>query len=136
MQVTFDNPGGVPAPAGSYSHVARVQVGDAIFLYLSGQIAQDGEGNIVGGADMGAQAAYIHENIRTILAAHGATMADVIKMSTYVTDMGQVGPIRDLRARYFSEPFPTSTLVEVSRLAREGWLVEIEVVAAIPVAAR
>jgi enamine deaminase RidA (YjgF/YER057c/UK114 family) len=131
MQIRLENPPGVPAPAGSYSHVARVEVGNAVFLYLSGQVAQDHGGNVVGAGDMGAQAAFIHENIQAILAAHGATMSNVIKMNTYVTDMKQVGTIRAQRSAYFSAPFPTSTLVEVSALAHPDWLVEIEVTAVI-----
>ncbi len=131
MQVTFDNPETVPPPVGTYSHVARVEVGDAVFLYLSGQVAQDSDGNVVGVGDMHSQAVAVYNNIRAILEVHGATTADVIKMNTYVTDMNQLGPIRSLRATYFKAPYPASTLVAVSQLAHPDWLLEIEVVAVI-----
>lgn len=131
MHVTFDNPQGVPAPVGAYSHVARVEIGDTVFLYLSGQIAQDDEGNVVGVGDLHAQAVCVHDTIKTILATHGATMADVIKINTYITDMSQLATIRSLRTTYFTAPYPTSTLVEVSQLVHPDWLIEMEVVAVI-----
>jgi 2-iminobutanoate/2-iminopropanoate deaminase len=131
MKVTFDNPVGVSAPVGKYSHVARVEVGDAVFLYVSGQVAQDNDGNLVGEGDMYAQGVFVHESIKAILEAHGATMADVIKLNAFITDMAQVEPIRTLRSTYFNDPYPASTLVEVSRLAKEGWMVEIEAIAVI-----
>lgn len=131
MQLTFDNPATVPAPVGSYSHVARVEVGDAIFLYLSGQVAQDHEGNVVGVGDLYAQAVCIHDTIKSILESQGATMADVIKITTFITDMSHLASIRALRTAYFNAPYPASTLVEVSRLVHPDWLLEIEAVAVI-----
>lgn len=131
MQVTFDNPSTVPAPVGTYSHIARVEVGDAVFLYLSGQVAQDHDGNVVGVGDMHTQAVRVYETIKAILEAHGATMANIIKIVNYVTDVSQLASIRALRATYFNAPYPVSTLIEVSRLAHPDWLIEIEVVAVI-----
>ena len=78
--VIFDNPATVPAPAGQYSHVARAELGDTTILQLSGQAAIDADGKIVGGNDMAAQAEYIMDNITAILAAHGATLADVVNI--------------------------------------------------------
>jgi 2-iminobutanoate/2-iminopropanoate deaminase len=78
--VMFDNPAAVPAPAGQYSHVAFAELGDETILQLSGQAAIDANGKIVGGNDMGAQAEYIMDNITAILAAHGATLADVVNI--------------------------------------------------------
>jgi 2-iminobutanoate/2-iminopropanoate deaminase len=70
--VIFDNPATVPTPAGGYSHVARFELGDRTLLQLSGQVAIDADGKIVGGDDMAAQADFIMDNITAILAAHGA----------------------------------------------------------------
>ncbi len=131
MNVTFDNPQDVPAPVGAYSHVARVEVGDAVFLYLSGQVAQDHEGNVVGVGDMYAQAVCVHDTIQAILGVHGATMSDVIKISTFVTDMSQLASIRGLRTTYFTAPYPASTLVAVSALVHPDWLIEMEAVAVV-----
>jgi 2-iminobutanoate/2-iminopropanoate deaminase len=81
IMVIFDNPATVPAPAGQYSHVARAELGDKTILHLSGQAAIDADGKIVGGNDMGAQAEYIMDNITAILAAHGATLGDVMNIA-------------------------------------------------------
>lgn len=80
--VIFDNPATVPAPAGGYSHVARVELGDRTLLQLSGQVAIDADRKIVGGNDMAAQADFIMDNITAILAAHGASLADVVNIRT------------------------------------------------------
>lgn len=88
--VIFDNPATVPTPAGGYSHVARVELGDRTLLQLSGQVAIDADGKIVGGNDMTAQADFIMDNITAILAAHGASLADVVNIRTFLTDMGHL----------------------------------------------
>ena len=67
--VIFDNPATVPAPFGQYSHVARVELGDRTLLQLSGQVAIDADGKVVGN-DMASQAEYIMDRITAILAAH------------------------------------------------------------------
>jgi 2-iminobutanoate/2-iminopropanoate deaminase len=80
---------------------------------------------------MYAQAVCVHDNIKSILEAHGATMSDVIKISTFVTDMSQLASIRGLRTTYFSAPYPASTLVAVSALVHPDWLIEMEAVAVV-----
>jgi 2-iminobutanoate/2-iminopropanoate deaminase len=129
----FDNPAGVPAPPpGRYSHLARVDLGNKTLLLLSGQIAVDESGSLVGKGDMTAQANYIFNQIGTMLAAHGATFADVVNVRTYLTDMDQIaeyGAAR--RPRFNKDAMPTSTTVEVSRLFVDGALIEIEVTAVV-----
>lgn len=126
--VIFDNPATVPAPAGRYSHVARVELGDRTFLQLSGQVAIDADGKIVGN-DMSTQAEYIMDHINAILAAHGATLADVVNVRTFVTDMSQLPEYGKVRAARFTGTPPTVTTVEVSRLFVPGALLEVEVLA-------
>jgi 2-iminobutanoate/2-iminopropanoate deaminase len=127
--ITFDNPATVPAPFGRYSHVARAEVGGKTILQVSGQVAIDGDGKIVGGNDMAAQAEYIMDNITAILAAQGATLADVVNIRTYVTDMDQLPEYGKVRAARFTGTPPTVTTVEVSRLFVPGALLEVEVLA-------
>ena len=127
--VIFDNPATVPVPAGAYSHVARVELGDRTLLQLSGQVAIDADGMIVGGDDMAAQADFIMDNITAILAAHGASLADVVNVRTFVTDMGRLGEFGKVRAARFTGTPPTITTVEVSRLWVPGALLEVEVLA-------
>src|SRR5580704_11496591 len=129
IMVIFDNPATVPAPAGQYSHLARAELADKTILQLSGQAAIDADGSIVGGNDMAAQAEYIMDNITAILAAHGATLADVVNIRAYLTDMSQLPEYGKVRAARFTGTPPTVTTVEVSRLFVPGALLEVEVLA-------
>jgi enamine deaminase RidA (YjgF/YER057c/UK114 family) len=126
------NPATVPAPAGNYSHLVRLEVGDAVLLFLSGQVALDEAGNLVGEGDMTRQTEHVYDIIGKLLASAGAGFDDVVKLTTYLTDISQVGAHREVRVRYLPAEPPASTLVEVSRLIRPGLLVEIDVVAAVP----
>jgi enamine deaminase RidA (YjgF/YER057c/UK114 family) len=125
IMVIFDNLATVPAPAGGYSHVARVELGERTLLQLSGEVAIDGDRNIVGGDDMTAQAEFIMDNITAILAAHGASLADVVN----VTDMSRLAEFGKVRAARFTGTPPTIMTVEVSRLWVPGALLEVEVLA-------
>jgi enamine deaminase RidA (YjgF/YER057c/UK114 family) len=128
------NPPELPRPTG-YTHVVEV-TGLVKTIYIAGQVAADKDGNVVGGTDMKAQAEQVFKNLQTALAAAGATFADVVKMNTYATDLTNVQAIRDVRARYFGDVAPASTLVQVVRLARPEYLLEIEVVAVVPPSAQ
>ena len=112
-----------------YSHVVVVEARKTIFV--SGQLARDAKGEIVGKGDMRAQIRQTGENIRAALAAAGATLNDVVKTNTYVTDIEEFFKHTDVRMEYFAA-LPTSTTVEVRRLAHPDLLVEIEVVAMLP----
>jgi enamine deaminase RidA (YjgF/YER057c/UK114 family) len=127
--IIFDNPATVPAPTGQYSHVACVELGGKTILQLSGQVAIDADRNVVGN-DMTTQADFIMDNISSILAAHGATLADVVNLRTYLIDMSQLPDYGKVRAARFTKP-PTITTVEVSRLFVPGALLEVEALAVI-----
>src|SRR5580704_14638712 len=126
--IIFDNPVTVPAPGGQYSHVARVELGGKTILQLSGQVAIDADRKIVGN-DMTTQADFIMDNITAILAAYGATLADVVNVRTYLTDMSQLPDYGKVRSARFTAAPPTITTVEVSRLWVPGALLEVEVLA-------
>ncbi|HEX6473244.1 MAG TPA: RidA family protein [Streptosporangiaceae bacterium] len=134
MRKIIDNPAGVPAPPpGRYSHVARLEIGDAVILMLSGQVAVDDDMNVVAPGDMGAQAERIFDIIGTLLAAHGASFADVVNIRSFVTDLSQLAAYAQARAKYLpADELPTSTTVEVSRLFLPGAVLEVEVTAALP----
>lgn len=112
-----------------YSHVVVVEARKTIFV--SGQLARDAKGEVVGKGDMRAQIRQTGENIKAALAAAGATLNDVVKTNTYVTDIEEFFKHTDVRMEYFGA-LPTSTTVEVRRLAHPDLLVEIEVVAMLP----
>ena len=110
-----------------YSHVVTVEGRRMIFV--AGQLARDRSGNVVGKGDMRGQIRQVGENIKAALASAGATLADVVKSNTYVTDMDEYFRHVDVRMEYLGPAMPTSTTVEVRRLAHPDFLVEIEVVA-------
>lgn len=126
----FLNPSDLAAPTG-YTHVVEVPAGGRT-LYLSGQIALDAKGKLVGRGDFGAQARQVFANIDTALKAAGADFSDVVRLDFYVTDMTQLGALREARDRYIDTRHPpASTLVEVSRLSRDGLLLEVEATAVV-----
>ncbi|MFH0132537.1 RidA family protein [Variovorax sp. VaC1] len=120
------NPPTLHTPTG-YSHVVEVVARRT--LYVSGQIALDAEGRLVGPDDLHAQTTQVFENLRTALAASEAGLRDVVKLTVFVTDMSRLAAFREARDRFFSAPLPACSLMEVSRLARPDLLIEIEAVA-------
>lgn len=126
------SPATLPPPVG-YSHVAKVNQGTLI--YLAGQVSSDASGKLVGEGDFEAQAEQVFRNLKLGLEAAGATMADIVKMNVYITaevDQSEVPKLRAVRDRHVNATKPpASTLLFVTRLARPGWLIEIEAVAAI-----
>ena len=101
-------------------------------VYVSGIVAVDRDGNLVGGGDVVAQTRQVFENMRAVLAAAGCRFADVVKVTVFLTDIDDRPLINPVRQEVFGETRPASTLVEVPRLAVDGAKVEIECVALIP----
>jgi len=111
----------------SYSPAVAVSSGK--ILFVSGQVAFDQEGNVIGKGDMVAQARMIFENIRLILKKAGADFKDVVKTNYYITDVSKFPEVAALRPEYFTAPFPASTMVEVKGLVHEELMLEIEAIA-------
>jgi enamine deaminase RidA (YjgF/YER057c/UK114 family) len=123
----FIDPPGLSRPMG-YSHVVVVPQGRTV--YLSGQVPVDKEGKLVGKGDFAAQAEQVFANIDTALKAAHASFADVVKLTFYVTDVTQVAALRTVRDKYVDKAHPpANTLVEVRRLVREEFLLEVDAVA-------
>lgn len=112
-----------------YTPVVTVKGGTLVFV--SGLLARDREGNIVKKGDMGAQIAQVGENLRLALAAAGARLEDLVRTTTYVTDIEEFFRHVEVRMRYFGPALPTSTTVEVRRLAHPDFLVEVEAFAVV-----
>jgi len=123
------NPPTLSKPTG-YTHVVET-AGPVKTVYISGQIAYDEAGNVVGGGDMKAQAEQVFKNLDVALKAAGATFSDVVKMNSYITDMSKAPAVREVRARYFTNAAPASTFVEVKGLVRPELMLEVEVIAAV-----
>jgi len=121
----------VPELAEPISHYTdAVRAGE--LLFVSGFVSVDGEGRLVGGDDVVAQARQVLANLGAVLSAAGATFADVVKVTVYLTDIADRVRINPVRQEVFGDARPASTLVEVSALAVPGAKLEIEAVALIP----
>jgi enamine deaminase RidA (YjgF/YER057c/UK114 family) len=131
MERQFINPPGLSTPRG-YTHVVTTPLGRLVFI--AGQVATDANGQLVGAGDLRAQAEQVFENLKTALAAAGATFADVVKGTTFIVGYKPEDRaiIAEVRSRYLpAEQPPTSTLVGVQALALPEFLIEVEVIAVV-----
>lgn len=110
---------------GPYSQCTRV--GDAV--YVSGQVAWDKDGNVVGVGDVVAQARRCFEGMKALVEAAGGTMDDVVKVNMYLTDIAHARLLRAVREEFFRPPYPAWTTVAVSALVLPELLIEIEAIA-------
>jgi reactive intermediate/imine deaminase len=129
INVQYLNPSTLSTPTG-YTHVVQVHGGRT--LYIAGQVAFDKTGNIVGKGDFAAQVTQVFENLKSALAAGGATFDNVVKVTTFVTDLSQMQTLRSIRGKYYGTNAPASTLVQITKLAHEDLLIEIEAIAVVP----
>ena len=130
-KMQFLNPEGLSKPNG-YTQVVVAQPGKLV--YVSGQVPLNAKGELVGRGDFRAQVTQVMDNLKTALTAAGATMKDVVKVNYYVVNLKpeQVPVIREVRSKYFSaEHPPAGTLVGVTALVQEGYMIEIEAVASV-----
>jgi len=112
------------APAAQYSHVV---MGTGTFVAVSGQLALDEDGKIVGEGDAAAQARQVFENLSRCLAAAGATFDDIVKLTYFVTDVAHLPAIRAARAAHIPDDrLPAASAVQVAALVRPEFLMEIE----------
>jgi len=119
---------GLPEPFSHYTDAVRA--GD--LLFVSGCVALDANGELVGEGDVVAQARQVFSNIGLCLAAAGASFADVVKVTIFLTDIADRARINPVREQFFGETRPASTLVEVSALVLPELLIEVEAVAVVP----
>ncbi len=118
---------GMSEPVSHFTHVVRA----GRLVFVSGCVATDGQGRVVGGSDVVAQARQVHENIKRCLAAAGATFADVCKVTVFLRNIADREKVNTVRREYFGAHRPASTLVEISRLVRDDYLIEIEATAVV-----
>ena len=131
VRSTFLSPPGLPRPAG-YSHIA-IAPESARIVHVSGQVAMDGAGNIVGAGDFATQATQAFENLREALISAGSSFDHVLKINMFVLDMADLTALREVRDRFVNtDAPPASTLLQVSGFFREGILFEVDAVAVVP----
>ena len=129
VDVRFINPDTLAKPP-SYSHVVEV-TGPCRAVYISGQLGTDRDGKVAG--DFRAQAVQVFENLKAALASVGATFKDVVKVNSYLADIADLAVLREVRTPYLNAAaLPASTTIAVGGFARPGALLEIEVVAVLP----
>ena len=126
MSKDIFNPPDMMKPAG-YSHVAKVTGGSLV--YIAGQVPADASGNLVGEGNLEAQAEQVFKNLKAAVEAAGGTMADIVTVTIFVTDIKEREQVWRARQEVFTGNFPASTLVQVAALATPALKVEINAVA-------
>jgi reactive intermediate/imine deaminase len=119
---------GLSEPISHYSDAVRT--GGTV--YVSGQASVDGQGRLVGAGDVVAQTRQVLDNMTRALAAAGATLADVVKVTVYLAHCADRARVNEVRKAYFGANKPASTLVGIGEFAIPGMLVEIEAIAVAP----
>ncbi|MGS2738384.1 RidA family protein [Sinomicrobium sp. M5D2P17] len=115
-----------------YSHSVEIDMGTSKMVILSGQIAVDEEGKIVGTDNFEKQTDQVFRNIKSLVEKSGGTMDNLIKIDCYFTDISRLADFRKIRDRYINaETPPTSTAVEVTRLINGDLMIEIGAIAVI-----
>jgi enamine deaminase RidA (YjgF/YER057c/UK114 family) len=129
--ITRINPPELGAPPG-YSQI--VEVSAARIIFIAGQTALDQDGNVIGKNDFAVQAAQVFQNLAVALQASGCTATNLVKLTVFLTDMGNLAGYREARNRFFASVTPPAapavTLVEVSKLYGPDFMIEIEAIAA------
>ena len=118
---------GVFDPA-TYSQAIKVTQAHTL-LFLSGQVAYTADGGVACRGDFKGQARGAYEAIKALVESQGGTMANVIKITTYLTDMAYRTELAAVREEYFGKKGPASTMIQVSALASPDWMIEIEAIA-------
>ena len=116
-----------PDPLEPYLLSQGFRVGDLVIV--SGQAALDEQGNVVGAGDFDAQAEQVFHNLSRVLEAGGSSLERIVKVTIFLTDMGNFPKIVELRGKWFTPPYPADTIVEVTSLALPELEIEIEAIA-------
>jgi enamine deaminase RidA (YjgF/YER057c/UK114 family) len=128
--VKIHNPPTIARPTG-YSHVAEVRSGTIV--YVAGQVALDPKGQLVGPDDYRVQTEQVFRNIGAALDAAGGTLNHLVKLNYYIVDISHLPEIREVRDRFIDTVRPpTGTAVQVGRLFRPEFLLEVDAVACVP----
>ena len=119
----------LPAPMRGGAFSAGVEAPAGRTVYVSGQVSMDADGNVVGDGDVKRQTETVLEHVKTVVEEAGGGMDDIVKVTVFITDMAFYDEIHEVRRRYFEEPYPASSMVEVSALIDPRLLIEIEAIA-------
>lgn len=117
-------------PSGHFSHATVTEAAGRL-VFISGMLAKDVEGKIVGVGDPAVQTQQVCENLKAAVEAAGGTLEDICRVDVYVRNMEHFDQIHAVRREYFSEPLPASTMVEVTKMTTPDALVEISAIAVV-----
>jgi 2-iminobutanoate/2-iminopropanoate deaminase len=130
--VKLENPSGLP-PTNGYSHAATIDLGNNIMVIMSGQVALDSAGKLVGAGDIEKQTRQVFGNIASIVKHYGGEMKHVIKLNYFIMNPEDIPGLRKVRNEFINIAAPpASTLVVVKQLFTQALLIEIEATAVIP----
>ena len=115
-------------PLGAFSQAMKVS-GQGSFVFVSGLTSRAPDGSVVGIGDITLQTETILKNLGAILREAGGSLDNVVRVGVFIRDMNHFPEIHEVRRRYFKEPYPASTMVEVSRMVSPEHLIEIEATA-------
>jgi enamine deaminase RidA (YjgF/YER057c/UK114 family) len=118
---------GLSKPLGVWSTVMVVRPGRLVFI--AGLLAKDKTGKIVGPGDMGAQTKQVCENLKLAIEAAGGTLADLVRVDVFVSDISQFDVIHQVRRQYFPADPPVSTMVEIRKFTQPDAMIEINAIA-------
>ena len=132
-QIEIFNPEALGAPLGLYKQITRVKASE--FVFIAGQLSVNKAGEVVGAGDFDAQMTQVFDNIRDGLGAVGCEFSDIVRFTTYLVNDAHIDSFMRLRERLFPDLFPDgayppNTLLVVSRLVREEFLIEVDTVVA------
>ena len=119
------------SPNGVFSQATTIEATGRL-VFVSGMTARRPDGSIAGVGDVSEQTRQVCENVQAAVREAGGSLDDVCRVDVYVRNMEDFAKIHAVRAQYFSEPLPASTMVEVSKLAHPDYLIEISAIAVIP----
>lgn len=120
---------GISKPSGVWSTAVAVEAKK--LLFIAGLLARDASGALVGVGDIGAQTRQVCENLKASVEAAGGTLADLVRVDVYITDMNHFDAIHAVRREYFPVDPPASTMVEVKRFTHLDAMIEINAIAAL-----
>lgn len=121
----------LPRPSGVFSHATAIEARGRL-IFISGMVARRADGTMAGIGDIEAQTRQVCENLKAAIEAAGGTMDDICRVDVYIRNMEQFAGIHKVRAEYFKEPLPASTMVEVTKMTSPDALIEISAIAVIP----
>jgi len=112
-------------PAVGYSRAIRA----GNFLFICAQVPENEKGETVGEGNFEVQSKQVFENLKKVVTQSGGNLKNIVEITAFLTDMNNVDKFREVRRKYFEDYWPVCTIVEVSRLISEKWMIAVKAIA-------